>query len=180
MSDAKKDAPEPAEGTPQPAAPADKRKKLILGGAGAVLLLAAGGGGWMAFGGSGDKTEEEATAEPEGDHASAEEGEGGEGGESFLDVPPMVVNLRSDDGAARFLKVHFMLVPGPKSSAESLKAKLPLLMDRYQPFLRELRPEDLAGSAAVFRVKEELLVRATEALGADQVKDVLIQDLIQQ
>ena len=52
--------------------------------------------------------------------------------------------------------------------------------DAIQPFLRELRPEDLAGSAAVFRIKEQILLRAADALGPDQIKDVLIEDLIQQ
>ena len=61
-----------------------------------------------------------------------------------------------------------------------MKEKLPLILDAYQPFLRELRPEDLAGSAAVFRLKEEMLVRTTRALGPGAVVDVLIQDLIQQ
>ena len=100
--------------------------------------------------------------------------------DAFVDVPAMIVNLRSPDGASRFLKIHFMLVPGPKGTADSLKDKLPLILDAYQPFLRELRPEDLAGSAAVFRIKEEMLVRATEVSGPGMVKDILIQDLVQQ
>lgn len=54
------------------------------------------------------------------------------------------------------------------------------MLDSFQPFLRELRPEDLSGSAAVFRIKEEMMVRATATLGAGQVKDILIQDLVQQ
>jgi len=91
-----------------------------------------------------------------------------------------VVNLRSADGGSHFIKLHFMLVPGDHATPDGIKDKLPLLLDAYQPFLRELRPEDLAGSAAVFRIKEEMLVRATTTLGAGQVKDVLIQDLIQQ
>jgi flagellar FliL protein len=57
---------------------------------------------------------------------------------------------------------------------------LPLILDAYQPFLRELRPEDLAGSAAVFRVKEELLIRANQVAGDGTVKDILIEDLVQQ
>ena len=108
---------------------------------------------------------------------AAEEAE--EGAETFVDVPPMTVNLRTADGASRFLKVHLMLVPG-KAEAEAITKKLPLVIDSYQPFLRELRPEDLSGSAATFRIKEELLVRGNAALGAGAVRDVLIQDLVQQ
>ena len=49
-----------------------------------------------------------------------------------------------------------------------------------QPFLRALRPEDLSGSAAVVRLKEEMLIRAGEAFGRGRIRDILIQDLIQQ
>lgn len=166
-------------------APAKKSKKklLIIGAAAGVLLLGGGGGAFLMLGGSSAQAETaedgghgEAAASSEGGHGGGE----GEGAEAFVDVPPMVVNLRSPDGAARFLKVHFMLVPGPKGNAEVLKEKLPLILDAYQPFLRELRPEDLAGSAAVFRIKEELLVRATQTAGTGMVKDILIQDLVQQ
>ncbi|MET3827899.1 flagellar FliL protein [Sphingomonas sp. PvP055] len=184
------------EGGPDAPAPAaGKRKKLILFGAiGAVLLLGGGGGAWMVLGSSAKPATE---ANAEGGHeapAKAEHGGGAEGGaegggdhgggekegEAFVDVPAMVVNLRSADGSARFLKVHFALVPGDGMTAEQITAKLPLLLDAYQPFLRELRPDDLAGSAAVFRVKEEMVVRAHQTLGDGAVKDVLLQDLIQQ
>jgi len=177
----------PEGGDADGAAPAPKKsKKLILFGAvGAVLLLGGGGGAWMFLGSS--KPAAEAGAEggheaPAKEEAKSEHGGGEEGkeGEAFVDVPAMVVNLRSADGSARFLKVHFMLVPGEKATAEQITTKLPLLLDAYQPFLRELRPDDLAGSAAVFRVKEEMLVRAHQVLGDEMVKDVLIQDLIQQ
>jgi flagellar FliL protein len=175
--------------TPAPKAK-PKRKKLILIGAGAaVLLLGGGGGAYMMMGGEpakaaehGEAKEEEHAAEEE---PAAEEGKGGEGGDAAadhapLDVPPLLVNLRSPDGAPHFLKVRFMLVPGPKSDLIRLKNDLPVLLDSYQPFLRELRPEDLSGSAAVFRIKEELLLRARYAIGEGKVKDVLIQDLVQQ
>ncbi|MDT8758494.1 flagellar basal body-associated FliL family protein [Sphingomonas psychrotolerans] len=173
---------EGAEGA-KPAAPKSKKKLIIIGAAAGVLLLGGGGGAAMML--SGGSAKAEAPAEGHGEEA-APEAEGGHGGgegeskEAFVDVPAMVVNLRSPDGASRFLKIHFMIVPGPKGSPETLKDKLPLILDAYQPFLRELRPEDLAGSAAVFRIKEEMLVRATEVSGAGMVKDILIQDLVQQ
>lgn len=188
MSDVK-EAPD-AEAAGDEAAVAAKRKKklLMIGAAAAVVLLGGGGGAAFFLMGGDDAAAEEGAADhgaaagKGGDHdggESAGHGGGGEG-EAFLDVPPMVVNLRSADGGARFLKIHFMLVPGPKGSVETLKPQLPLLLDAYQPFLRELRPEDLAGSAAVFRIKEEMLIRSHDALGDSMVKDVLIQDLIQQ
>lgn len=153
------------------ASPRPRRKKLIIAGVAAALVLAGGGTAAALLMGGGDKAETEVAA-----HAGGED----DVLNQPVDVPPLLVNLRSPDNAPHFLKVHVMLVPGPKSSAEQLKNEVPVLLDAYQPFLRELRPEDLAGSAAVFRIKEQLLVRARETLGDGHVKDVLVQDLIQQ
>jgi flagellar protein FliL len=164
----------------------NKKKKLIIIGAATVAALTLGGGGAAFFmgGKSAAKTEahgeEAAAAEGEGAAKEGEAGKEGEGKGKFVDVPTVSVNLRSPDGAPRFLKLHLMLVPGPKTTDTALKDKLPVVLDAYQPFLRELRPEDLGGSAAVFRLKEELMVRATRVLGPGMVKEVLIQDLIQQ
>lgn len=166
------------------AKPKSKKKLIIIGAAAGVLLLGGGGGAAFMLSGSGAKAEE-----AKGGHAEKKEekkaegghGESAEGGkDAFLDVPAMMVNLRSPDGQARFLKLHFMIVPGDGVVADDLKEKLPLVLDSFQPFLRELRPEDLSGSAAVFRIKEEMMVRATATLGEGQVKDILIQDLVQQ
>lgn len=165
----------------------NKKKKLIIIGAATVAALTLGGGGAAFFmgGKSATKAEaahgEEAAADAGHGEGDAKDEKGGEGKEAkFVDVPTISVNLRSPDGSARFLKLHLMLVPGPKTTDTALKEKLPVVLDAYQPFLRELRPEDLGGSAAVFRLKEELMVRATQALGPGMIKEVLIQDLIQQ
>lgn len=156
---------------PNAKAPRNKKKLAIVGGAVAVLLLA-GGGAAYAFMAGGESGHAE---------AGSDAGAGaGAGPETFVDVPPMTVNLRSADGTPRFLRVHLMLVPTSADKQEEITQKLPLILDAYQPFLRELRPEDLAGSAAAFRLKEEMLIRANREVGAGSVADVLIQDLVQQ
>lgn len=169
----------------KPAEPKSRKKLILIGAAAAVLLLGGGGGAAFMLSGSGAKAEgakdghggaKDAAAS--GGHGEAAAGDAGKG--AFVDVPAMLVNLRSPDGQARFLKIHFMIVPGDGIAPDSLKEKLPLVLDSFQPFLRELRPEDLSGSAAVFRIKEEMMVRATTTLGEGQVKDILIQDLVQQ
>lgn len=180
----KTEEPQDEAGTVVAAKPKGKKKLIIIGAAAALVLLGGGGGAYMMLGGK------SAEAAPEkGGHkaAAAEEAEAPEGGEHGaakeavpLDVPPILVNLRSPDGAPHFLKLHVMLVAGPKSNFDELKKKLPILMDAYQPFLRELRPEDLSGSASIYRIKEELMRRSVRAIGADQVQDILVQDLIQQ
>ncbi|WP_414712504.1 flagellar basal body-associated FliL family protein [Sphingobium sp.] len=153
--------------------PKNRKKLLIIGGA-AALLLAAGGGGawWMLRGDSAGGSGHEAAAPAA---ASA-----GTDSSSYIEVPPVIVNLRSGDGQARFLKLRFILVAADAAKVDGIKERLPVVLDALQPFLRELRPDDLAGSAAVFRIKEEMMSRTTQALGAGTVHDVLIQDLVQQ
>lgn len=149
----------------------NKRTLSILGAVLAVVLLAGTGGAYFLWpslfhGAAKSGTSASASA------ASTEK--------SLIDVPPMLVNLHSSDGRIHLLKLHFMLVAADDGKVEALKGKLPVYVDALQPFLRELRPEDLNGSAAVYRVKEEMLSRAAEAFGDGAIHDVLIQDLIQQ
>ena len=145
-----------------------KKKFIIVGAVAAVLLLGGGGSAYFLMGSS----EAEAASES---HANESEGP-----ETFIDIPAMTVNLRSADGTPRFLRVHLMLVPASSERQDEITRKLPLIIDAYQPFLRELRPEDLAGSSAAFRLKEEMLIRANQEVGKGAVADVLIQDLVQQ
>lgn len=158
------------------------RKRLILIGAAVAVLLIGGGGGYFAYtkfagGGSSSHDSESASAEGGGEGGS----EGAKPGKSsYVEVPSMVVNLRGSDASARFLKLRFILVAADESKSDAVKEKLPLVLDALQPFLRELRPDDLDGSGAVFRIKEEMMRRANQALGPGMVSDVLIQDLIQQ
>ncbi len=144
--------------------PNGKRKMIIAAAIGAVVVLGGAGAGFALMGGEGDE-------KPVG---------AGVQSASYIEVPPLIVNLRSGDGAARFLKLRFDIVAADPGKSEEVKEKLPVILDALQPFLRELRPEDLNGSAAVFRVKEEMMARATQVLGANMVRDVLIQDLVQQ
>lgn len=153
-------------GDPPPAARA--RKRLIAAIVGVLALVGAAGGGYAWWSHSASPAQAEASAS--GD-ASAK---------AYVEVPAMVVNLRSSDGRAHLLKLHVMLVAADAGRSEALKAKMPLYLDALQPFLRELRPDDLNGSAAVFRMKEEMLARANDTMGSGMVRDVLIQDLVQQ
>ena len=168
-----------------------KNRKVMLAGVGALVLIGGGGGAaMMLMGGEeapahgeaaedgehGEEAAEEETDEEDGGHGE----EGADGELPLVDVPAMVVNMRSPDSASRYLRIRFMLQAKSAEDVDKIKSKLPAIIDAYQPFLRELRPEDISGSAAVFRIKEEMLVRATEVAGRGKVRDVLIQDLVQQ
>lgn len=162
--------------------PRFSKKKKIIAAAGAVLLVGGGAGAFLMGGGS------NAEAKESGDHGGKDSGHGeksggGHGekdGGGLVEVDPLMVNLRTNDGQARFLKLRILMAPGTPEDAATIEANLPMIIDRYQPFLRELRPEDLAGSAAVYRLKEELLLRAADTVGEGVVADILIQDMVQQ
>ena len=143
-------------------APAPKRKRVLLiaGAAAAVAVL--GGGGYAAFKAFGSHGEPEATEV------------------AYVEVPDMLVNMRTADGRPRFLKVKVVLEIPDETAAPRIEKKLPLVVDGFQSFLRETRPEDLAGASGTFRIKEELLTRAVASAKPDRVSDVLIQELVQQ
>ena len=57
---------------------------------------------------------------------------------------------------------------------------MPSITDSFQVYLRELRLEDLKGSAGLMRLKEELLVRLNIAAGTTQINDVLFKEMLVQ
>jgi flagellar protein FliL len=57
---------------------------------------------------------------------------------------------------------------------------MPRVVDQFQSYLRELRVDDLHGSAGVLRLKEELLRRINVAAAPYPVKDVLLKEMIVQ
>ena len=56
----------------------------------------------------------------------------------------------------------------------------PRIIDRFQVYLRELRVEDLEGSAGMQRLREELLNRVNKVAHPVKVRDVLFAELLVQ
>jgi flagellar FliL protein len=176
---------------------APKKKKLplfVLIGAAAVLVL--GGGGAAAFFlFMQPSSAEEAPA----DHAPEEKKEGGGhggGGEeaadpavvgtiregpdgvTFLTLPDMVVNIQSADGRPTFLKLTLTLEMHDAELAHHLQAESPRVNDLLQTFLRELRPEDLAGSAGSYQLRQEILRRVNLVAAPEEIDAVLIEEML--
>ena len=57
---------------------------------------------------------------------------------------------------------------------------MPRVVDSFQVYLRELRPEDMEGSASIVRMKEELLRRVNLALEPIHINDVLFKEVVVQ
>jgi flagellar FliL protein len=160
-----------------------------------VLLLVVGGGVYFfLFTGGEEVAGEHGAASADGHAPAGGDGHGdthaaGEGGEAaahhpvFFEVEDILVNLSSDGGKPVFLKLAVSLeVEGASHEevAASLEPIMPRVVDQLQTYLRELRLEDLSGSAALFRLKEELLRRVNLAADPIQVKGVLFREMIVQ
>lgn len=183
-----------AEGEDGEAAPARKKpplKLLIIAGAAAVLVL--GGGGTAAFiflkpkpeAAQGEAKAKEKKKEKKGKEEKGKEGEGGgaqvrEGpdGVVFYTLPDVVVNMQTADGRPTFLKLKLTLELPDESAVEELDPNMPRLQDMFQSFLRELRPEDLAGSQGSYQLRMEILRRVNLVIAPSKANAVLIEEML--
>lgn len=162
---------------------------LLGGGAGLYFtgmldsLLGAkkeeGGEHATAEGGHGEAAADGHAAPAEGGHGEAAEGgHGGGDGGAFLEIPTMIVNLESDDGSPRYLRLTVQLELENPADKPAVEAVTPRVVDQFQTYLRELRVRDLRGSAGIYRLQMELLSRVNQAAAPVKIKDVLFQEIL--
>ena len=152
--------------------------KLVLFAGVPVLLILVGLGAAYFLGFFGGASEEELA---EGEHAEehVEETDHVDAANvMFYDLPEVLVNLSDDGKGSNFLKLQVALELPAETDTHALDPVMPRIVDKFQVFLRELRLEDLSGSAGTYRLKQELL-RRVRLSGVDvEVHDVLIRDMI--
>ena len=98
----------------------------------------------------------------------------------FFDLPEMLVNLNSTGRRPSFLKMRVSLELTSDLDVTRVRDLSPRIIDNFQVYLRELRVEDLKGSAGIYRLREELLARVNTAVRPTKVKDVLFKDMLVQ
>lgn len=98
----------------------------------------------------------------------------------FYDLPEILVTLNGGERATNYLKIRVALELEDKDAVPRLEALLPRILDNFQVYLRELRIEDINGSAGLFRLKEELLVRVNTAVQPTRINDVLFKEMLVQ
>lgn len=98
----------------------------------------------------------------------------------FYDLPEMLVNLNTSGRQASFLKIQVSLELGTPEAVPEVEKVLPRIIDNFQVYLRELRPDELSGTKGVFRLKEELLVRVNAAVQPVRVYDILFKEILVQ
>ena len=167
VEEEEKEAPE-AEGAEGEAAKTSflSRKLIIMAAAGA-LVLASATGGWFFF--FPTKSHEEKPA-PVAAKPPA-----------FLDMPEVVVNLSStNNGRAQYLKARITLEVSDQKIADEIKPVLPRVLDSFQTYLREMRANDLEGSAGLYRVRDELTKRVNLAVAPSRINAVLFKEIVVQ
>ena len=149
---------------------------LIMAGGGLLVLLVLIGGGsyYFFFMGSSAKKAQMAAA---GTHDQLPVTPPNI---TFYDVPDIIVNIQSADSTPAYLKLSVSLELDSPEEKAGLVALQPRIVDQFQGYLRELRMDDLKGSAGVVRLKEELLRRINVAAAPYRVRDVLLKQMIVQ
>jgi flagellar FliL protein len=98
----------------------------------------------------------------------------------FLQLPEMVANLNSTARKQSYVKLNAKLQLAKEDDIKTVTADMPRLLDLFQTYLREMRPEELRGSAGIYRLREELIARARIAVAPVTVVDILFTDLLVQ
>jgi flagellar FliL protein len=157
------------------AAKSGSKKKLVLLAV-PLLLIAVAAGLWfsgilpkmlgMGAKAATEQTDKSATAKP------AET--------VFLDLPEMVANLNVGARRSQYVKLKAKLELARPEDVAIVQAAMPRIVDLFQTYLREMRPEELRGSAGTYRLREELISRASTAAPPARVLDLLFTEMLVQ
>lgn len=101
-------------------------------------------------------------------------------GQVFYKLQDMTINLNEEGKKSRFLKVGLTLVLLNESDVAVVEALQPRIEDYVMTYLRELKPEELAGSANFYRMRENMLLRVQAAVAPVQVTNVLFNSVLVQ
>jgi flagellar FliL protein len=158
------------------------KKKLILIAA-PVLLIVILAGLWFSgilpglLGMSHEAAKAEAKSEAKGD---GKEAAATPHVPVFVELPDMVSNLNAPGRRPIFVKLKARIELAKPEDQAVFAAAQPRVIDLFQTYLREMRPEELRGSAGTYRLREELIARANIAVAPARVVDVLFSELLVQ
>ena len=177
MADEDKEDKKEVDGEDDESASKKGGKKLLIIIAAVVLLLVGGVAAAYFLGfldpvvemvtGEGGETLEEEEEDPEAPKETV-----------FYDLQEMLVNFNSGEGKSRFLKIRVSLELESQTAIKKIEKIMPRVVDSFQTYLRELRVGDLKGSAGLYRLREELLIRASAAAAPVKINDVLFKEIL--
>lgn len=98
----------------------------------------------------------------------------------YYDLEEFIVNLNVGSKRPSFLKMTLSLELPGEAQIPAIESKLPRIRDSFQVYLRELRLDDLQGSAGIYRLREELLLRINKIVHPAKVNDILFKQILVQ
>jgi flagellar FliL protein len=98
----------------------------------------------------------------------------------FVAMPDIVANLNGNPRRPSYIKLGAKLELSRPEDQAILAGAMPRVMDLFQTYVRELRPEELRGSAGIYRLREELIARANVVAAPARVVDVLFTEVLVQ
>ena len=96
----------------------------------------------------------------------------------YYDMDKIVTSLSSSSDKRKFIKISLSLQFSNEQTEELIESKLPLIKDSLQTFLRELRTDDLSGTAGVIMLKTELIKRINKIIEPKEVTDILFKEIL--
>lgn len=168
------DAPKEGEAAEGEVAPKKSKKKIIIIGVAALVVLIGAGAGVYFSGILGGKHEEAAEGELLGEDGKPLSKP------VYYTLPDFLINLNVTGKQSSFLKTTIILELPKESDSQYIEAALPKIQDAFNTYLRELRSSDLAGSAGIQRLREELLLRANKVVAPVKISDVLFKEIVVQ
>lgn len=191
---------EDGEGAPKKKKLSGKTLILFIVLPALLVLGAAGGAGYFLL--NAPAAEQHAEADDghgkakSGGHGGGGHGGGAEAGEGvpgpngttitqgdgvvFVALPEMLVNITNVDGRPAYLKLRLTLEAPNDEVVSALTPQVPRVSDQFNGFLRELRTDDLSGSAGAYRLRLELLRRVNLVIAPEQINAVLIEEMLVQ
>jgi flagellar FliL protein len=98
----------------------------------------------------------------------------------FVALPEILVNITNVDGRPAYLKLRLTLEAPDDETVAALTPEIPRVTDQFNGFLREMRTDDLSGSAGSYRLRLELLRRVNLVIAPQQINAVLIEEMLVQ
>lgn len=149
------------------------RKKLLIIIVIAVLVVASAGAG--AFFLLAMKSEPEISAEQQ---AAAEIAAQQPLKTAYYPLDEILVDLVSPGNTSRLMRLKLNIELKRETDVPRFEQVVPRVIDDLNVFLRQLRVDDMKGSAGVFMLKENLLNRVMQAAEPVEIKDVLLQEVV--
>ncbi|MDF1749213.1 MAG: flagellar basal body-associated FliL family protein, partial [Alphaproteobacteria bacterium] len=98
----------------------------------------------------------------------------------FYPMDEMTVSLSGTGTRKNFLVLQVELELEAQTDVARIEQMKPKIISEFNAFLRELRTEELNGSAGAYLIREELFRRLSQVVAPTTVKDLLLVKMLVQ